>query len=699
MPTKKKSNKKSYSKKKTTKKKKASKKTVVKKKTKKSKIKKEEILNQDLSEESIVDIDHLKPELKIEPILEPIKPLNKEEKVEISQKPKIEEKKLFFNQIIKMIHSLSEDSDVIPKILDEGSKILSANAAVLVIWENKMGFYNTMYGFENEIELKSKLISPTDGLSGRIFQEKKTISLKNYSKSINAYTPFKPLRFSFAIGTPIILRDDIVANINFYYGKNPEFDLEHMNKFVEELAEQMSIVILNSRIYQELQEQSEKLKRTVNYLNLILNNSPNIIIDVDNSSKVNFWNKTATEILGYNPHEIANLKLPLSEGKNKERFLDIFIQTRRGDSIEDVDIEYVAKNKVKKLINTKIIPIMEKDKEEPSSILFFGTDISKKQLLEKKIQKAEKEIHIQKKELEKQQQMLAEQLITLESAEKMALIGKMYGNLAHQINNPLMIMINLIQLIIDGKEEGIISMNDEMYTFLMELPKEINKIKDIIKILRVYSEIALQTKKRETYALNCLNDAIKDIKSKVLGSPRVKINLTSNVSPKNPKIMGRYQQIMLSFYNILENAVISTKTKEMNIVSGKSKGSDKWDKSININVENLQINKIPYIRIKIGDSGIGIDENEIRNVTKPFYTNWPLADIEEESEEIIIDTNTGEPIENIRTGHKTIIKNKEFFCGMGLTITNAIIKAHSGHIYAKSKLLKGTTFIIDLPII
>ena len=67
--------------------------------------------------------------------------------------------------------------------------------------------------------------------------------------------------------------------------------------------------------------------------------------------------------------------------------------------------------------------------------------------------------------------MLDDTKINLEQAEKMALIGNMYGNLAHQINNPLMIILSLVQLLIDAKEEGdLITENESLYDFLMEIP-------------------------------------------------------------------------------------------------------------------------------------------------------------------------------------------------------------------------------------
>ncbi|MHA1728509.1 MAG: PAS domain-containing protein [Promethearchaeota archaeon] len=613
----------------------------------------------------------------------------------------LNQKKIFFNQIIKMIHSLSEESDIIPNILNEGCRILGATSSVLVIWENKLGFFNTVCGFPKDMNIKGKFIQISEGLSGRIFLEQEIIMVSNYSKSIYAYAPFKKLKYNYAIGAPIYSMDEIVGNVNFYYEEKPKSEeFPQIKKFIEKLGEQLSIVILNSRIYQDLHEKSEKLKKTVNFLNLILNSSPDIIVDIDTSGKINFWNKTATKILGFTPHEIANKKLPLEE-KDKEKFIKILIEARRGNSFSNIFLKFLTKSDEIRILNTKIIPIY-RGGDEPESILLFGRDVSKKKILEEKIQQVEKQIIDHKDALQRAQKLLDDTKVDLEHAEKMALIGKMYGNLAHQINNPLMIIINLVQLLSDAMDDGEIEMkNDELYTYLTEIPNEIEKIKDVIKILRIYSEIAIQTKMREVFILAVLDDAIKRAKKEFNGD-RIKINLERTLTIRKPKINGRYEHLLLSFYNIIENAIVSIKLTELTLKS-QGRKSQESDRNVEISVENIQINKIPYVRIQISDSGLGIEASEIRNITQPFYTNWPsLEKINSSYEKKVEESKTARSLmqeEEIGTDLTYISKSKKYFCGMGLTITNTIIKAHSGHIFAKSIYKKGSSFIIDLPLL
>lgn len=75
------------------------------------------------------------------------------------------------------------------------------------------------------------------------------------------------------------------------------------------------------------------------------------------------------------------------------------------------------------------------------------------------------------------------------------------------------------------------------------------------------------------------------------------------------------------------------------------------------------------IKISVSDTGIGIEEKELRNIFKPFYQ---------------VESN-GRTI-NIGTG-------------IGLSIIHDFVHLHQGEIDVKSEIGKGTTFIIELPLV
>ena len=71
------------------------------------------------------------------------------------------------------------------------------------------------------------------------------------------------------------------------------------------------------------------------------------------------------------------------------------------------------------------------------------------------------------------------------------------------------------------------------------------------------------------------------------------------------------------------------------------------------------------IRASFTDDGPGISENDLKRVFDPFYT----------SKEV---------------GEGT---------GLGLSICFGIVQEHGGYLYAKSKRGRGTTFVVEIPIV
>lgn len=88
--------------------------------------------------------------------------------------------------------------------------------------------------------------------------------------------------------------------------------------------------------------------------------------------------------------------------------------------------------------------------------------------------------------------------------------------------------------------------------------------------------------------------------------------------------------------------------------------------AIEVNIQYNEEKDLP-IRIEVTDTGIGIDNNKIENIFKPFYQ------IE----------NQG-AIANMGTG-------------IGLSITYEFVRLHNGTIHVESAPDKGTSFIIELP--
>ena len=163
-------------------------------------------------------------------------------------------------------------------------------------------------------------------------------------------------------------------------------------------------------------------------------------------------------------------------------------------------------------------------------------------------------------------------------------------------------------------------------------------IEEMERMLNEYLEFSRHQKNEETEIVN-LNDIIKDILSKYENkkiSSDIENNLTINIRPNS---------IKRCLANLIDNGLAYGKKVEIIV-----------KKTLN------------HIVIFVDDDGPGISENERLNVMKPFYR---------------IDKSRGQNKSGV---------------GLGLSITNDIIRSHGGNISLETSPLNGLRVKISLPL-
>jgi len=172
-----------------------------------------------------------------------------------------------------------------------------------------------------------------------------------------------------------------------------------------------------------------------------------------------------------------------------------------------------------------------------------------------------------------------------------------------------------------------------------ELAKKMgDDIEEMERMLNEYLEFSRHQKNEETEIVN-LNDIIKDILTKYENkkiSSDIENNLTINIRPNS---------IKRCLANLIDNGLAYGKKVEIIV-----------KKTLN------------HIVIFVDDDGPGIAENERLNVMKPFYR---------------IDKSRGQNKSGV---------------GLGLSITNDIIRSHGGNISLETSPLNGLRVKISLPL-
>jgi PAS domain S-box-containing protein len=233
----------------------------------------------------------------------------------------------------------------------------------------------------------------------------------------------------------------------------------------------------------------------------------------------------------------------------------------------------------------------------------------------------------------------------LRHQKKLESIGVLAGGVAHEINNPLMGIINYAQLIQDRLEEP------RMKVFTEGIIREGNRIAKIIRNLLAFARQREQ-EPFQPIMVSDIIDAALSLISTMMRHDQISIRL--ELDEALPPVFCQEQQIQQVLINLLTNARTALNQRYP---------GDSENKIIIIGAIPIEINAVPYVRIIVEDHGVGIPQDIIDKIFDPFFT-------------------THERHEG---------------AGLGLTISYNIIKEHKGQLEVESELGKYTRVFISLP--
>lgn len=246
---------------------------------------------------------------------------------------------------------------------------------------------------------------------------------------------------------------------------------------------------------------------------------------------------------------------------------------------------------------------------------------------------------IAKSDMEKE--LMNQQVI---ETSKLASVGELASGVAHEINNPVAIMVEEAGWMQDLMEEEDLADSDNAAEFeraLEQIKTQGNRCKEITHKLLSFA--------RKTEATNqeiSVNDLIGEMLD--LTSQRTKysnVRIETKASDPLPHIRASSTEMQQIFLNLVNNAIDSM---------------EKTGGVVTISTKNLY-NKI---LIQISDTGPGIPPSVIDRIFDPFFTTKPV-------------------------GKGT---------GLGLSICYGIVKKMGGDIGVKSEVGKGSTFSVFLPV-
>ena len=232
-------------------------------------------------------------------------------------------------------------------------------------------------------------------------------------------------------------------------------------------------------------------------------------------------------------------------------------------------------------------------------------------------------------------------------SEKMASVGRLAAGIAHEIGNPIGIVLGYLEML---KGSGI--GDEDKADFLKRTEDEVQRINTVIRQL-----LDLARPKDTQHKLVSVVSVIEDIVDVMQLQPMMSgIKIELDLAASNDLVWGNTEQLRQVFLNLLLNAADAIQSAEST-----RQGQIQVRTII---LDRAETSTPTMLQVRFEDNGDGIDPDKLQNIFDPFYT-------------------TKEP------GKGT---------GLGLAVSFMIIEGMGGTIRAGSQPGHGATFSIELPV-
>jgi len=221
-------------------------------------------------------------------------------------------------------------------------------------------------------------------------------------------------------------------------------------------------------------------------------------------------------------------------------------------------------------------------------------------------------------------------------AERLAAVGELAGGVAHEINNPLMIILGQVHLLFQSQD------SEAMLNGLRIIDGATKRAADIIRDLMLFAEhFPLRpTRCRDADQIR----HVLEVQKGRLDVHHVEVHTRVEETPEIWADAGRLQE---AFFHLIQNA-------EQAMVAAHGGGR----LAIRVGASAFGV------RIEVADDGPGIPPEDLPRIFNPFFT-------------------TKAPGEGR---------------GLGLSVAYSVVAEHEGRLWAENRPDGGAVFIVELPI-
>ena len=402
---------------------------------------------------------------------------------------------------------------------------------------------------------------------------------------------------------PCQIRDHAVAVLGAGKTVDGDFLSSEDVELLFTIAGYLAIALDNAQLYNSLEQKAVQIERLKDFSENIVESLNVGVLAVDLDGAVESWNTQLERLIGVPRYEAVGRKLEdvLPSDLMAE------IAARAGDDHISSLYKFRMRNGAGRnlVVNISIAPLVGKSGDRIGRLILVD-DITQRIRLE-------------------------EQMV---QTEKLTSLGLLAAGVAHEVNTPLAVISNYIQMLAKQLPSG-----DPRHQLIDKVVKQTFRASEIVNNLLNFS----RTGAAEFTEVN-LNTVVEETLSLVAHPFRTaRVQVSRNMQRELPPMLGSNNKLQQVFLNLFMNARDAMPSGGM--------------------VEVRTASHNGSVEIEITDTGSGIPNEDLHRIFDPFFTT----------------------------------KSSGRGTGLGLSVSYGIIKEHSGKIDVRSTQGKGTSFRLEFP--
>ena len=344
------------------------------------------------------------------------------------------------------IANLSLNVEVIAKraLAEVRNLVDSPSCGIMLLDEkNELLVLVAGYNVSHDFLQKGGRLRLGQGVAGNVASSGEPTIIGDLSKfdgPLNLFAGIKKVKSLASI--PLLGPDGVIGVMCLGGGRKDHFD-QDMVELLKALGRQVAIGITKARLYEKQQDAAaiiaaeRSAKDTINAMG-------DGLILMDNRGVITFINPAFETLTGYSRDELrgkentALIKMLVSSD-DLAKAAQALESIGKGQITPPLALHFLARSGVKIPV-LMTMSIIKSIRGEPTSTVMAVKDITE-------LRKAQESLQQLLDELQRQQAQLVE-------AEKVAALGTMTAGVAHELNNPMMGLLNYVQYCLKHTEPG-----------------------------------------------------------------------------------------------------------------------------------------------------------------------------------------------------------------------------------------------------